>query len=174
MDNVYYDGTHSITFINSKNVVRNTWTDWGLIPSSRHSEPTNEIWSNAVTIAGVNGQEDLVRRYPYNAVNSYSKLVSSIQNDNPSYILTNDGYSILKPTSGSFSFIIADQEESHFAKTQKIVNYLHNKKMRIRFSDDPGREYLARVTVGGISSGQTFSTIDISYSVIEEYDVVSN
>lgn len=170
MENVYYDGAHSITFVNSNDVAKNTWTDWGLVPSSRHSLPTKEIWSNAVTIAGVNGQEDLVRRYPYNAVNSYSKLISSIQNDNPAYILEHDGYSIMKPTSGSFSFIIADQEESYFAKSQEILNFLHNKKMRMAFSDDLTRGYVARITVSGINSGQTFSTIDISYSIIEEYE----
>lgn len=169
MDRVYdYTGQHSVTFTNSAGESRNTWTDWGLIPSSRHSEPVNGIWSNKVTIQGVNGQEDLVRMYPNNAVNSYGKLRSEVLNDNPSYIKSTYGYDILQPSSGSLSFIIANQEESFFAKQQKILNFLHNQKMTMKFSDDVSKTYTVRTTVSSISSGDKFSSISISYSVLSE------
>ena len=87
LPNVDYMGEHSVTFT-VNGVSRNTWTDWGLIPSSRHSEPMNPIWSQKETIAGVNGQEDLIRKYPYAAVNSYSKLKSALKNDYRDKILS--------------------------------------------------------------------------------------
>lgn len=169
MDRVYdYIGQHSVTFTNSAGESRNTWTDWGLIPSSRHSEPVNGVWSNKVAIPGVNGQEDLVRMYPNNAVNSYGKLRSEVLNDNPSYIESTYGYDILQPSSGNLSFIIADQEESFFAKQQKILNFLHNQKMTMKFSDDISKTYTVRTTVSSTSSGDTFSSVSISYSVLSE------
>lgn len=169
MDRVYdYDGQHSVTFTNAAGESRNTWTDWGLIPSSRHSEPINGIWSNKVAIPGVNGQEDLVRMYPNNSVNSYSKLRSEILNDNPDYILNTYEYDILQPSSGSLSFIIADQEESFFSKSQTILNFLHNQQMIMRLSDDPSKTYYVRTIVGAIQSGETFSSITISFNVVHE------
>lgn len=169
MDRVYeYTGQHSVTFTNAAGESRNTWTDWGLIPSSRHSEPVNGIWSNKVTTPGVNGQEDLVRMYPNNSVNSYAKLRSEILNDNPAYIKSTYGYDILQASSGSLSFIIADQEESFFSKEQRILNFLHNQRMTMKFSDDPSKTYTVRTTVSSFQNGDTFSSLSISYSVISE------
>ena len=169
MDRVYeYIGQHSVTFTNAAGESRNTWTDWGLIPSSRHSEPVNGIWSNKVTTPGVNGQEDLIRMYPNNSVNSYAKLRSEVLNDNPAYIKSTYGYDILQTSSGSLSFIIADQEESFFSKEQRILNFLHNQRMTMKFSDDPSKTYSVRTTVSSFQNGDTFSSLSISYSVISE------
>jgi len=169
MDRVYvYTGQHSVTFTNTAGESRNTWTDWGLIPSSRHAEPVNGIWSNKVSIPGINGQEDLVRRYPNNAVNSYGNLRSELRNDNPTYIKTNDGYDILQASSGSLSFIIADQEESFFSKEQEILNFLHNQRMIMVFADDQSKTYTVRTTVSAFQNGDAFSSMSISYSVISE------
>ena len=169
MDRVYiYDGKHSVTFTNEDGVSRNTWTDWGLIPSSRPSEPVNGIWSNKASIPGVNGQEDLVRMYPNNAVNSYGKLKSELKNDHPTYIKSTYDYSIQQAPSGSLSFVIADQEETFFEKSQEILNFLHNRKMKMKFADDTRKTYTVRTTVSALQSGDTFSSIGISYSVLSE------
>ena len=167
-DNVYwYNGEHSITFLNGT-TTKNTWTDWGLIPSSRHSEPINGIWSQKVSISGVNGEEDLVRMYPFNAVNSYQKLRSALVNDNEQYIKQNYGYDIFQPSNGSLSFIIADQDVSFFVKQQEILNFLHNRKVQMIFEDDPTKTYIVRTSVDGFSNGDTFSNLTISYSVLQE------
>lgn len=165
-DYVTYNGEHSVTFSNASNEIRNTWTDWGLVPSSRHSEPIEELWSQTATVGGVNGQEDLVRLSPFFAVNSYSRLRESIRNDNRDYIKTNLGYDIYKPMTGNLSFIIADQETSFFVKTQEIVNFLDNKIMRMAFNDDPSNEYTVRTTVENVNNSTKFSSIEIGYSVI--------
>lgn len=168
MDRVYdYSGEHAVTFTRGS-LTKNTWTDWGLIPSSRHSEPVNGVWSQAVTISGINGQEDLVRMSPYNAVNSYSKLRSAVANDNRNYILNTYGFDIFQPSSGSLSFVIADQEQSFFAKQQEILNFLHNRVCTMRFVDDPSKAYSVRTTVSSFSNGDTFSNMSIAYSVLGE------
>ena len=168
MVNVSYEGVHSITFRNSAGESRNTWTDWGLIPSSRHSEPASGIWSNPVDIPGINGQEDLVRMYPCRAVNSYYMLRSEVENDRRDYILFNYGYDIYQAGNGNFSFIIADQEESFHAKMQKILNFLHNQPMTMTFSDDSSKTYHVRTSISGYNVRRDFSSININYSVISE------
>lgn len=162
-----YTGQHAVTFTVG-GTARNTWTDWGLIPSSRHSEPVNGVWSNPATIPGVNGQEDLVRKYPYNAVNSYSKLRSALRNDNRAQFQSDDGYDIYQAASGSLGFIIADQTESFFAKQQEITNFLHGKTGTMVFADDPGKVYTVLLSVESFNNGDSFSSLMISYSVLSE------
>lgn len=168
LDNVYeYTGQHAIIF-NDGSVTKNTWTDWGLIPTSRHSEPIHPVWSNAVSVDGINGEEDLVRHLPYNAVNNSDKLQSALLNDNPEHILSADKYDILQPSSGSLSFYIADQTVSYFKKVQELANYFHGRKLTMIFTDDPTIQYLIRATVESVESGKNFSGISISYSVLNE------
>lgn len=162
-----YTGQHSVTFTVS-GVTKNTWTDWGLIPSSRHSEPVHGVWNNTVTIQGVNGQEDLVRKYPYNAVNSYSKLRNALVNDHRSKIMSDSRYDIYLPMNGSLSFIIADQEESFFTKQQKIVNFLHGQTGTMKFQDDTNKTYSVLLAVDSMNSGENFSSITISYTVLND------
>ena len=167
-DNVYlYEGQHSVTFT-VNGVSKNTWDDWGLIPSSRHSEPANEIWSQKVTVGGVNGEEDLVRMYPYRAVNSYALLKSAIQNDNREGIYNASGYDIYKAVSGSLAFMIADQKTNFFRKRQEILNFLHNQQAEMVFADDPEKIFLVRASVDSIESGEQYSSVSISYSIIDE------
>lgn len=167
LPNVDYLGEHSVTFT-VNGVSRNTWTDWGLIPSSRHSEPVNGIWSQKVSIPGINGQEDLVRKYPYTAVNSYSKLKAALKNDYRDKIQSDSGYDIYQPSNGSLSFIIADQAVSFFKKEQEILNFLHNQVATMMFDDDSSKTYTVRVTVSSFDSGANYSGISIAYSVLNE------
>lgn len=160
-----YKGEHSITF--TKNgVSKNTWSDWGLIPSSRPSEPVNGIWSRGVSIQGVNGQEDLVRRQPYHAVNSSALLNDALNRDNPTRIKSLHGYDILLPAQGSFGFLIADQNHSFFAKQQEILNFLHNQEVTMVFSDDLSITYTIRATIDSFESSSKYSGVSINYTVL--------
>ena len=167
LPNVDYLGEHAVTFT-VNGISKNTWTDWGLIPSSRHSEPVNGIWSQKETINGVNGEEDLIRRSPYNAVNSYSKLKDALKNDNRDQIKSDYGYDIYQPSTGSLSFIIADQSVSFFKKQQEILNFLHNQVATMKFVDDSFKTYTVRVTVSSFDNGQTYSGVSFAYSVLHE------
>ena len=168
LSNVYeYFGQHSITFT-VDGVSKNTWTDWGLIPSSRFSEPINGVWSQVVETNGINGQANLVRAYPYSVVNSSVKMEQALREDNRNSILAAKGYDLLMPSNGSFSFIIADQTVSYFQKRQEITNYMHGKSGTVVFADDPGKIYTVRLSVESFDSGSTFSGVSISYSIINE------
>ena len=160
-----YKGEHSVTFTKD-GISRNTWNNWGLIPSSRHVEPLDNIWSKEVTVPGVNGQEDLVRSSPYISVNSYYNLRSALLNDNPSKIKSEYGYDITMPTSGALSFVIADQKSSYISKVQEIANFLHGCAVTMVFSDNPSQTYTVRTTVESITSDQTYGGVSISYAII--------
>lgn len=162
-----YKGEHSVTFTRN-GVSKNTWDDWGLIPSPRPSEPVNGIWSKGTAIDGVNGQEDLVRRQPYHAVNSTNLLNQALDNDNPTKIKQAVGYDILMAAQGTMAFLIADQNHSFFAKQQEILNFLHNQSMTMVFKDDPSKTYTVRTAVESFSSGAKYSGVSINYSVISE------
>ena len=168
MDNVVHNGEHSVTFVNEAGERRNTWLDWGLIPSSRPSEPVNPVWNKFVAINGINGQEDLIRMYPTSSVNSYSKLRASVLNDNREYIKSYYGYDIFQASSGSLAFVIGDQEVSFFAKEQMILNFLHNQKMTMTFMDDTSKTYTVRTTVDSFTNGKNYSSLVISYTVLSE------
>lgn len=168
LPNVYgYYGQHSVTFV-VDGVIRNTWEDWGLIPSSRHSEPVNEIWSHETDIFGINGQEDLVRAFPNIVANSTPNMRTSLRTDNRDSILTTSGYDIFNPSSGSLTFTIADQTVSFFKKEEEILNYLHDKEALMIFEDDPEKIYSVRTTVNSFSSAAKYSTLSIDYAVIYE------
>lgn len=167
LDNVIYHGEHSITFTRD-GVSKNTWNDWGLIPSTRHSEPVNGIWAQAADIPGVNGQEDLVRLYPNNAVNSHDKLIHSLLDDNREDILGDPtrNYDIFQPSSGSLAFIIADQTVSFFTKQKEILDFLHDRTVTMVFADDPSKIFTVRTQVETINSAEKFSNLSIAYSVL--------
>lgn len=162
-----YKGEHSIDFTKG-NVTKNTWSDWGLIPSSRHSEPVNGIWSKSVSIDGVNGQEDLVRYHSYYAINSTELLNQFIVSDNPASIKSRFGYDLYLPSQGSLSFIIADQTKSFFSKQQEILNFLHNQSLLMAFTDDNLKTYTVRTSVSSFNSGAKYSGLTIDYTVISE------
>ena len=168
IDNVdWYHGQHSVTF--TKNgVSKNSWDDWGLIPSSRHSEPIEGIWSKEQAIDGINGQEDLVRMSPFISVNSYYNLKSILVSDNPDSILANSGYDIRQGAVGSLSFYIADQNVSFKAKEQEILNFLHNEQVTMKFADDPNKTYTVRASVDSFNSSSSYSNVNISYTILNE------
>lgn len=162
-----YNGEHSVRF-QVDGVWKDTWTDWGLIPSSRHSEPVRALWSQAVAINGTNGQEDLLRKFPYFAVNSYAGLREALVKDNREQILSERGYDIFQPLSGSLSFIIADQTVPFMHKKQEILSFLHGKTALMQLTDDPDKTYTVFVSVDSVSSGDSFSQVSITYSVTNE------
>lgn len=163
---------HSITFTSEDGTSKNTWTDWGLIPSTRHSMAKREVWSNKVDVVGVNSQPDLVRPYHVSLglnVNSYSGLTNLINKDTDDYATTTYEYSILKNGSGSFNFIVADQDRSWITIYSEIMNFMHGQKTKMIFADDdPDTVYNVLITVGGFQSGNNFSQISISYSLVAE------
>ena len=114
-----YDGAHAITFINSSNTSKNTWSDWHLIPTQKPVFPAPEFEANYVDIPGRNGSLDL----------------SDYLTGGPSY----------KDRIGSFEFIFVGSDMNTMLNT--ICQFLQGKKMKIVLSDDPNFYYEGRVSV---------------------------
>lgn len=163
---------YSINFTDDQGVTKNTRTDWGLIPASRPSVGRQEIWSNPVSIPGINGQADLVRPYPFPTVNSYYEFREALVNDNPTYSQQTNELSLLQNGSGSFSFIIADQTRPWIAIYEEILNFMHNRHMRFQLdlapeddrSEMSSKTYYGRTSVS-FSNGNDYSKIQIDYQL---------
>lgn len=125
---------HSITFGD-----KNTWTDWGLIPTSRPVFNPPKIKSKYVDIPGSDGLLDL------------STLLA--------------GRPLFANREGSLEFVVADQTKNWAVLYSDIANYLHGQSMRAYPEDDPDYYYEGRFTLNAWQSNQTFSTITIDYSV---------
>lgn len=136
---------HSITFgngtLNSKGEFAgtNTWSDWHLIPSSRPLAVSPPASSHLVTTPGRNG-----------TVDQSEYLVNRIYYGN---------------RSGSWEFIVDNDHESWVSIHDKIVDFLHGKRMKCVLEDDPNYYYEGRFSVADWNSGETNSTVTINYIV---------
>lgn len=145
----YYTEEHSISFgelmIDNNTsetvfeVLANTWADWHLIPSSRPSVVSPGIVSKYVDIPGSDGSLDL-----------------------SDYLTGRVNYS---PRQGQFAFVVDNDHESWETIRQKMINFLHGKKLKMRLEDDPYYYYEGRFTVGNWESGADHSSISIGYNV---------
>lgn len=142
-DNLY--GSDATTRLH---VDRNTWEDWGLIPSSRPTLPHPQQKTNVVDIPNQNGALDL----------SWSV--------NP--------YPVFGTRDGSFEFIynpVFQKLENRFKPWlvlySEISEFLHGRKLRMVLEDDPSYYYEGRFWVESWNSNTdgSGSTITIGYSV---------
>lgn len=172
---VYYDGSHSISFINQDwNVYsdfthnfeegiqngipkvkylghlrrdgrahddRNTWEDWGLVPTSRPTVSPAAQKTSVVEVPGTSGNVDL------------------------SYILT--PWPTFQNRTGSWEFYITDIKRPRILLEQEIGAFLHGRDVRVVLQDDPAYYYEGRCEIGGINVANdgSFSTITINYDL---------
>lgn len=136
---------HSITFSNDLDstvtgrlVGKNTWDDWHLIPSSRPSVAQAGVSTNFVDIPGRStGPIDMTEYLTGSVVYGQRK--------------------------GSFEFIVDNDHESWVTLQNKIVNYIHGKRLRMSLEDDPTHYYEGRFTVSDWKSESWNSKITINY-----------
>ena len=163
-----YDGVYQIKFWDSNDsktaTVKRTWDDWGLIPSQRYSHERYGVWSNATTIPGSNGSQDLKRVYFSDPVNR-GYLKKALHNDNiPENIR---GYTYNQLGNGSFQFIVYDQDRSLVEIVKEVKDFLHNKRviMGFRDTDAEGKEERRWVrTAVSFQTGTSYSSITINYA----------
>ena len=108
---------HSIDFFDS-HASRNTYDDWKLIPTKRPVVSPPDVKTTFVDIPGSNGQLDLSEVVSKRPVYNQRKgdISFKVLNDYPEYKGWVDVY-------------------------QKILNYLHGKKMKMILEDDPNYYY---------------------------------
>lgn len=143
---------HSVRF--SKNgTVKNSWSDWYLVPTSRPVINPPEPKFNTVDIPGANGSIDL------------TEVVS--------------GDVVYQNRTGSFEFIVMNTGTGHMEKPMEwfdlysdIMDYLHGQIVQVSLEDEipagetvPTYYYEGRCEVTGWTSDENYSTIEIDYDL---------
>ena len=112
---------------------KDSYADFGLIlrPIER---PKPSPKYNYVSIPAKNGDLDLTEAF------------GDVFYDNLSYPL---------------EFNVIDNMNTWHDKLRTITNYLHGKKMKVTFTDDPNYYYLGRVTVNELSSDRNIGILSL-------------
>lgn len=130
---------HSLTFVNESGDSRNTWDDWHLIPSSRPTLPPPGIQTSFVQIPGRSGALD------------FSEYLT--------------GGPVYSDRSGSFEFYVDNDHEHWIAIRNKILDFLHGKRLRMIMEDDPGYFYEGLFMLDAWKSESHNSKITINYVI---------
>ena len=138
---IQYSGQHSVTF-----GVKNTWTDWHIIPLSRPVFLPPPLRVKDIDRVNMDGFVDL----------------SSILSATP----------LFGNREGSLEFVVANDYLSWSSTYSMIMNYLHGMRMRAVLSDDPRFYYEGLFEVSEWASNSYFSTITIDYNLDPEKKVV--
>lgn len=140
---------YSVTFINSSNVQRNTWTDWHLIPTSPPMIEPPEPYTNYVDIPGrTEGPIDL----------------SEALTGGPSF----------NNSEGEWEFVHMEGYQTRPALYSELKSFLHNKQVKIILEEDPAHYYIGRTTVGMPQTGKGNNAFSIAYNVRPVKYLVSN
>lgn len=149
---VFYEGAHSIRFIDSSSnpaVEKHTWTDWYLIPSTRPviSQPSANY--KYVDIPGKDGSLDF-----------------------SSYLVGRPTYT---DRSGTLTFYVDNDHGNWATRKANIASFLNGQKiLKMILTDDPNYYYLGRFYFKDWQTGDAFSTISIDYRVNPYKYQVSN
>lgn len=113
---------------------KNSFDDWGLSlrPKSR-PKPTPRY--NRVIVPGRDGSLDL------------TEALGDVFYEDLEY---------------SLEFNVTDAINTWDSKLREITNYLHGKKMKVVFSDDPDYYYMGRVKINDLSSNRNLGILSLS------------
>lgn len=134
---------HSITFGDGtldekgKFIGVNTWDDWHLIPSSRPDISIPSLAANFVEYPGKNGAVDLTE------------------------ILLNKP--VYGDRSGSLEFYVDNDHEYWIDIYEKILRFLHGKRMKMVLEDEPYYYYDGRFSLNEWKSENYNSKVVINY-----------
>lgn len=122
---------------------RNTWEDWHLIPSAPPMVAPPEAYKNFVDIPGrKEGNLDL----------------SEVLTSKPSYT----------QSEGSWDFIWSPEYCISMSRVQAyntVLQFIHGKRMRVTFEENPDVSYTGRFYVSGCQPGGSYSAISIEYVI---------
>lgn len=118
---------------------KNTWKDWHLIPSMRPSFSPPLPKNNFIDLPGGSGTLDL------------------------SESLT--GYPLYNDRTGSWEFVLADQETPYQDVYSEIMNYLQGRRYKAILEDDKYFCYDGKFWINEERSASEYSVIVIEYNV---------
>ena len=131
---------YSITFTNSNNETRNTWSDWHLVPTTPPMVDPPEPYINIVEVPGRHlGPIDLTE------------------------VLT--GEPTFNNSQGSWSFISAIDTENRMELYLELKKFLHGQRMQIKFEEDPFHYYEGRITVERPQTGKGHNQYSLKYTI---------
>lgn len=132
---------HSVAFGN-----KNTWDDFHLVPSSKPIILPPEVKTKIVDIPGGDGVIDLTES------------------------LT--GYPVFGNRAGSFTFIVVDDStwlmDQHISweeSYQKLLSYIHGRKMKVVLEDDPKWYYEGRLTIADPKQYKNYSGVTVEFDL---------
>lgn len=145
-----YEGQHSLNFMTlDGSEVKNTWTEWHLVPTSKLVVAEAGVSTNFIEIPGRGDPIDFTE------------------------YLT--GKPVYGPRSGSWEFAIDNYHEHWEAIRLRIVNFIHGKRLRVILTDIPTRYYEGRFTVNNLEPGEDFSHVTINYVLdVYSYSIYEN
>lgn len=132
---------HSVTF-----GTKNSWDDWGWIPTSRPSIAPPELIEEDGGADTTDGMLDMTEIY---GAPMYSPAKGSM-----TFLITN-------PSTGRYSYYQWIKDRS------AVMAYLHNRRRRMILDDDPNYYYEGRFTVA-FQPGKNYSQVTVSY-VLDTY-----
>lgn len=115
---------------------RDTWADWGLIPSSRPIFSPPSIKSKYIDLPGEDGSLDLTE---ISGSLSFSERV------------------------GTFTFLTSDVSPSITDLCEMMREYLHGKTVRATLSEDQEWFYEGRFTIQKVTPSSSYWEIEIGY-----------
>ena len=114
---------------------KNTWNDWGLIPTSRPVVSTPAIKKVLIDIPGADGAIDLTQ-----------SLTGEVK---------------YEKRKGSMEFMVFNK--SHWANIySEIMDYLHGQQVKIILEEDPDYYYFGRAEIDQWKSSKNYSLIVIN------------
>lgn len=126
---------------------KNSYDDWHLVPTSRPVINPPEVKTEYVDILGMDGSID------------FTEVLGGVK---------------YKNRTGSIEFLVLNDYVEWHVLYNKILTYLHGKKMRLILEDDPMYYYEGRMSVNQWKSNKNNSTIVINYNLSPYKTPVTN
>lgn len=147
-----YKIEHGVTFINEEGAEKHTFTDFGIYPKTKGMPSPPEVQVEFIDVPGMDGRLDATQAL--------------------------DGIVHYMDRNYEQSFLIVDPEADWHSIYSNVLNFLHGRKMRAVFDDDPIWYYEGRIEVGEPEPNEVgYITIPIrgtlkpyKYSVIDSTD----
>ena len=130
---------HSLTFIKSDSIKKNTWDDWHLIPTSRPLFNPPAVKTKYVEIPGSNKIMD---------------LTESLK-----------GFPLYENREGSLEFIVENGHKEWYQIYAEIEAFLNGQYLKVVLEDDFSHYYEGRFSVNQWKSDKHWSLITIDYNL---------
>lgn len=129
---------HRIKFVYN-GVEKDTWTDWGLLPTKQPVIAPPPFRKNSIKLPGRSGEIDL------------SETIT--------------GYPLYDNRTGQLSFIKVDRWQDYQTIKNEMLEFLHGQQIQMILTDDPSWYYEGRISVNKLACDELHGTIAVKYNL---------